>query len=72
MSELGYVEGRNLVIEWRFADGEYERLPGMAAELVQLKVDVIMALGPPGAIAAESDFYDSHRYRSFMDPVGAA
>ncbi len=53
MSELGYVEGRNLIIEWRFADGEYERLPGMAAELVQLKVDVIMALGPPGAIAAQ-------------------
>ena len=53
MRELGYVEGRNLIIEWRFADGEYERLPGMAAELVQLKVDVIMALGPPGAIAAQ-------------------
>jgi len=48
MKELGYVEGRNLIIEWRFADGEYERLPGMAAELVQQKVDVIMALGPPG------------------------
>ena len=53
MSELGYVEGRNLVIEWRFADGEYERLPGMAAELVQLKVDAIMALGPPGVVAAQ-------------------
>ncbi len=53
MSELGYVEGRNLIIEWRFADSVYERLPGMAAELVQLKVDVIMALGPPGAIAAQ-------------------
>jgi len=53
MSELGYVEGRNLVIEWRFADGEYERLPGMAAELVQLNVDAIMALGPPGVVAAQ-------------------
>ncbi len=53
MSELGYVEGRNLIIEWRFADSVYERLPGMAAELVQLKVDVILALGPPGAIAAQ-------------------
>ncbi|HEV2009300.1 MAG TPA: ABC transporter substrate-binding protein [Burkholderiales bacterium] len=53
MSELGYVEGRNLLVEWRFADGEYERLPRMAAELVQLKVDAIMALGPPGAIAAQ-------------------
>ncbi len=46
MRELGYVEGKNLVIEWRFADGEYERLPGLAAELVRLKVDVIVAVGP--------------------------
>lgn len=53
LSELGYVEGENLIIEWRFADGDYERLPGMAAEFVQSKVDVILALGPPGAIAAQ-------------------
>lgn len=43
MRELGYVEGKNLVIEWRFADGKLERLPSLAAELVQLKVDVIVA-----------------------------
>ena len=43
MRELGYVEGKNLVIEWRFADGKLESLPGLAAELVQLKVDVIVA-----------------------------
>src|SRR5258708_19013867 len=43
MRELGYVEGKNLVIEWRFADGKVETLPSMAAELVQLKVDVIVA-----------------------------
>ena len=53
MRELGYVEGRNLSIEWRFADGDYVRLPAMAADLVALKVDVILALGPPGAIAAQ-------------------
>jgi putative ABC transport system substrate-binding protein len=53
MRDLGYVEGKNLVIEWRFAEGKYERLPGMAAELVQLKVDVIMALGPPAVVAAQ-------------------
>ncbi len=43
MRELGYVEGKNLAIEWRFADEEVERLAGLAAELVRLKVDVIVA-----------------------------
>jgi putative ABC transport system substrate-binding protein len=52
MAELGYVEGRNLAIEWRFADGDYARLPAFAAELVKLNVDAILALGPPGARAA--------------------
>jgi putative ABC transport system substrate-binding protein len=47
MRELGYVEGRNFVIEARFADGVSERLPAFAAELVRLKVDVIVATGTP-------------------------
>ena len=42
MRELGYVEGKNVVLEWRFADGKYERFPDLAAELVRLKVDVIV------------------------------
>ena len=41
MRELGYVEGRNLVIEWRYADGKVERLPELAAELTRLNVDAI-------------------------------
>jgi len=53
MRELGYVEGKNLVIDWRFADGMLERLPGLAAELVQLKVDVIVAGGSPAISAAQ-------------------
>jgi len=53
MRELGYVEGKNLVIEWRFADGKYERLPEQAAELVQLKVDLIVASGSPAISAAQ-------------------
>lgn len=53
LGELGYVEGKNLVLEWRFAAGAYERLPAMAADLVAAKVDVILALGPPGAAAAQ-------------------
>ena len=42
MRELGYVEGKNLVIEWRFADGHNERLPGLAVELAQKNVEVIV------------------------------
>jgi putative tryptophan/tyrosine transport system substrate-binding protein len=53
MRDLGYVEGKNLVIEWRFADGKYEGLPNLAAELVRLKVDVIVAAGPPVIIVAQ-------------------
>src|SRR5512146_1252753 len=43
LRRLGYIEGDNLVTEWRFADGVSERLPALAAELVRLKVDVIVA-----------------------------
>jgi putative ABC transport system substrate-binding protein len=53
MRELGYVEGKNLVIEWRFADNKVERLPGLAAELVQLKVDVILASANQAISAAQ-------------------
>ena len=53
MRELGYVEGKNLVIEWRFADGKYERLPGLAAELVQMKVEVIVTHTTPAIQAAQ-------------------
>ena len=42
MRELGYVEGKDFVSEWRSADGKYERLPDLAAELVRLKMDVIV------------------------------
>src|SRR5262245_48026245 len=42
----GYVEGKNIVIEWRSAEGNLDRLPGLAAELVRLKVDVIVTTGP--------------------------
>ena len=52
LRELGYVEGKNVIIEWRFADGKYELLPALAAELVQLKVDVLIAPNPPVVQAA--------------------
>jgi hypothetical protein len=53
-SGLGYVEGRNLVFEKRWADGIGARLPAPAAELVRLKVDVICVAGTPAAMAARA------------------
>ena len=54
LHELGYVEGRNLVIEYRWADGRFERLPDLAAELVRIPVDVIVAVGDPVIFAAKN------------------
>ena len=53
MRELGYVEGKNLAIEWRMADGKYERLPGLVAELVQMKPELIATHGTPGSQALQ-------------------
>jgi putative ABC transport system substrate-binding protein len=53
MRELGYIEGKNLVIEWRSAESKNERLPGLAADLVNLKVDVIVAADTSATSAAQ-------------------
>src|SRR5262245_37355299 len=53
MHALGYVEGQNLIMEYRAAAGQNERLPGLAAELVRLKVDVLLAVNTPAALAAK-------------------
>jgi len=52
LRELGYVEGKNLQLEVRWGEGKLERLPALAAELVQLKVDVIVAASSPSVVAA--------------------
>ena len=54
LRELGYVEGQNIVIETRNVESKLDRLPELAAELVRLKVDVIVALEPPATVAAKN------------------
>ena len=51
LRELGYQEGKNIVIEWRFADGKLDRLPTLAAELKRLTLDVIVTSAPPATLA---------------------
>ena len=54
LRELGYVEGQNIVIDYRFADGRFDRLPQLAAELVQLNVDVIVSVVTQASLAAKN------------------
>ena len=54
LEELGYVEGRDIEFVWRFGDGKFERLPGLAIELAKLGVDIIMPATPPAIYAAKS------------------
>ncbi len=64
LRERGYIEGQNIAIEYRYAEGKRDRLPELAAELVHLKVDIILVAGgdprDPGGHECDQD--DSHRY----------
>ena len=53
LSKLGWIEGKNFIIEYRFAEQKYERLPELAAELVRLKVNLIVVSGITAALAAK-------------------
>src|SRR5262249_55748349 len=69
LQELGYVEGRNLVIDYRSAEGRPDRFPVLAAELVNLKVDLITTRGTPAALAAKSA---TRTIPVVMAPIGEA
>jgi putative ABC transport system substrate-binding protein len=51
--ELGYTEGQNIIIEYRWAEGRYDRFPALVSDLVRIKVDAIVTAGTPGALAAK-------------------
>src|SRR6266705_2114851 len=72
LRELGYVEGKNIVIEYRWAEGKTERLPDLAAELVRLKVDIIVTAGAAVTRPAKEATSTIPIVMSFdNDPVGS-
>jgi putative ABC transport system substrate-binding protein len=71
LRELGYVEGQNLVVEYRWADGDIARLPALAAELVRLRVDVLVATTNPAVLAArQATSTIPIVFAASSDPVG--
>jgi len=72
LRELGYVEGKNIVIEWRYAEGKPERMRELAAELVRLQVDVIVTAGPASTRPAKEATVTIPIVMAFdVDPVGS-
>jgi putative tryptophan/tyrosine transport system substrate-binding protein len=71
LRELGYVEGKNIIIEWRYAQGKLDRLPALAAELVRLKIDIVVTTGPgPTRAAKEATTTIPVVMAQDPDPVG--
>ena len=72
MGKLGWIEGKNITIEYRFAEQKLERLPELAADLVRLKVDLIVTSGNPTPLAAKGATSTIPIVMtSIADPVGA-
>src|SRR5262249_4797536 len=71
LSELGWVEGQNIIIDYRFAEARLDRLPDLADELVRLKVNVIVAATSPATVAAKNATKTIPIVMTFVgDPVG--
>jgi putative ABC transport system substrate-binding protein len=71
LSKLGWIEGKNIITEYRFAEGKFDRLPGLAADLVRLKVDLIVTTGRAPALAAKNATTTIPIVMmNFPDPVG--
>jgi putative tryptophan/tyrosine transport system substrate-binding protein len=72
LSELGYTEGKNIAIEYRYAEGKLDRLPALASELVRLKVDVVLTAGPAATRSAKQATATIPIVMGFHDdPVGS-
>ena len=72
LTELGYVEGKNVIVEARFSEGRFERLPELVAEVLRLKVDVLVVGSTPAALAAKRATTTTPIvFASLFDPVGA-
>ena len=72
LNELGYTEGKNIFIEYRYAEGKFDRLPDLAAELVGLKLDVIVAVPTPSVLAAKKASATTPIvFASVADPVAS-
>ena len=71
LRNLGYIEGKNIVIEYKYAEGNQGRLPDLAAELVSLKVDVIVATGAGGLAAKNATQTIPIVFAAVQDPVAS-
>jgi putative tryptophan/tyrosine transport system substrate-binding protein len=71
LRELGYREGENVLLEYRFANGDAERFPALVADLMRLRVDVIVTWGTPATLAAIKATSSVPIIMSAGDPVGA-